>query len=82
MPTLRTPLERKHVHKWTISKKDGLDLERRCDDCNAVQHVRNATASVVLGTPKSLLALADLEWVGGKLPPEIPMFGPFGGFWP
>lgn len=83
MPTVRAPLERKHVHKWALTKQElTLDLERRCSDCRAVQHAKNTLASVVLNTPKSLLAFADVEWVDGALPPTQCMFGPFGGYWP
>lgn len=79
----RQPLARKHVHSWKISKREILNLERKCGDCSAVQHVEGADAALVIHTPASLLPIIDVEWKEGALPKAPPQdYGMFGGLWP
>lgn len=75
---------RKHVHKWKLTARRIEKLERKCEDCKAVQHVR-AELATILHTPPSLLAYADEQWTDGALPEPPPPtygYGPYGGFGP
>lgn len=62
------PAVKKHIHSWRLARQqrasDGKWVERRCDDCKAVQHANVAAADIV---PDSVLHLADATWHDGAL---------------
>lgn len=65
---------RKTFHNWVLSFIDprgkGLkDLERKCGDCGARQHVNGVPDSETRELPKTLWCVGDWQWQPGALEP-------------
>jgi hypothetical protein len=65
---------RKPFHKWELSFIDprgsGVkDLERKCSDCGARQHVGGVPDAETRALPKTLWCVGDWQWQPGALEP-------------
>lgn len=65
---LKEPFVRKHIHAWDLVRKEpvssGVHVERKCRDCDLIQHGLVRTYDIV---PDSVLQLAEALWYEGPL---------------